>query len=264
MSALTGLPREAVLGWLCLASGLGACLGSFANVLIHRLPRGESVSGPRSRCPHCGHRVRWHDNIPIVSWLMLRARCRDCGAPISARYVCVELAGAALGALVLLRFGPSIAAVAALLFLVDLLAVAVIDWQFMIIPHSLTIAGMVLGLALSVWCPVGPGGALVGLLAGAGLILALGYGYKAVRGELGMGGGDVMLMGMVGSFTGVRGVLLVLLGGALLGTAYAAVRYRASLAGKTRLPFGTFLALAAAGACLAGEAAFRWYLDLLH
>jgi len=258
------MPREIVAAWVLAGAGAGACFGSFANVLIHRLPRNESVAGPRSRCPACGHPVRWRDNVPLLSWLLLRGRCRDCRAPISPRYLLVELAGAAAGAAALLRFGPTPAAAAGLLFLVGLVAVALIDWEHMIIPHTITVGGMAAGLALSPWCPLGPRGALLGLAVGTGLILALSWGYRLVRGQIGMGGGDVMLMGMVGAFTGVMGVLTVLFGGALLGTLYAAVRYRASLAGKTRLPFGTFLAAAGAVACLAGDAPFRWYLSLLR
>jgi leader peptidase (prepilin peptidase)/N-methyltransferase len=111
---------------------------------------------------------------------------------------------------------------------------------------------------------VGLRAALLGLAGGAGAVLALGYGYKAVRGEAGMGGGDVMLMGMVGAFTGPWGALLVLFGGALLGSVFAMVRYRGAPGGKTRLPFGTFLALAGVILCLAGDAPVRWYLARLR
>lgn len=264
MSALGDLPREFVWAWLALAAGLGACFGSFANVLVHRLPRDLSIVRPRSRCPGCGHPVRPRDNLPVLSWLLLRGRCRDCGAHIAVRYPLVEAAGAAAGVIALLRFGPGAPALAALLFLVALLAIALIDWEFMIIPHTLTVGGMVAGLALAPWTPIGLRGALLGGALGAGIVLGLARGYRLIRGADGMGGGDVMLMGMVGIFAGAWGALAVLFGGALLGTLYALARYRTTLAGKTRLPFGTFLAAAAAGLCLAGDGPLRWYLALLR
>lgn len=259
---MTPAPDPSLLAgaWLTAALVLGACFGSFANVLIHRLPRDESVAGPGSRCPACGHPIRWHDNVPVLGWLLLRGRCRDCRAAISPRYPLVELAGAAAGAAALWRWGPTPAGLGGLLFLVALLAIALIDWEHMIIPHTLTVGGMVVGLLLAPWSGRGLTSALAGGLLGAGLVLALSYGYRLVRGQIGMGGGDVMLMGMVGVFLGPWGALLVLFGGALLGAVFAVVRYGSSLSGKSRLPFGTFLAAAAALAGLAGEAAIGWYL----
>jgi leader peptidase (prepilin peptidase)/N-methyltransferase len=248
--------------WL-LVAWLGACLGSFANVLIHRLPRNQSVVRPRSRCPGCAHPIAWHDNLPVLGWLLLRGRCRHCGAPIPRRYPLVELLGAAALVVGVWRFGWGWGGFAAGLFLIDLLAIALIDWEHMIIPHTLTVGGMALGVALAPWTGLGIGGALAGLAAGAGLVLALAHGYRLLRGQVGMGGGDVMLMGMVGAFLGLRGVVVVIFGGALLGTLFAVVRHGGRLSGQSRLPFGTFLALAAAAALFAGRPLVDWYLGLL-
>ena len=261
---MTPAPDPSLLAgaWLTAALVLGACFGSFANVLIHRLPRDESVAGPGSRCPACGHPIRWHDNVPVLGWLLLRGRCRDCRAAISPRYPLVELAGALAGVVALWRFGPTPAGLSGLLFLVALLAVALIDWEHMIIPHTLTLGGMALGLLLAPWSGRGLAAAAAGGLLGAGLVVALAYGYRLVRGQIGMGGGDVMLMGMVGVFLGPWGALLVLFGGAALGAVFAVLRYGPALTGKSRLPFGTFLALAAVLAVLGGDAVVAWYRGL--
>lgn len=242
------------------AAWLGACFGSFSNVLIYRLPRDLSVVGPRSFCPHCQRQVSWYDNIPLLSWLVLGARCRRCGAGIPARYFLVEMAGGFCALLGILAYGWTIQGLAAAFFLLLLLDIAVIDWQHMIIPHTLSVSGMILGLLFAL------GGnrdfleALLGLALGAGLILAVSYGYKLLRGVVGMGGGDVMLMGMVGAFLGPWGALGTLFGGALLGTVAALTLGRGKVQGSAKLPFGTFLAAAAALVLFFGEAAFRWYL----
>lgn len=264
---MTGVATGAIdlpLWWLALTAGLiGACLGSFGNVLIYRLPRNLSYVAPRSFCPSCRTPVRWYDNLPVLSWLLLRGSCRGCGEPIGWSYPLVELGGAICALVALWRFGPSFAGLAALLLLVDLMAVACIDWRHLIIPHTLTISGMVCGLALSPWTGLGPGQALLGGVIGLASVLLLAHGYRLVRGQIGMGGGDVMLMGMVGTFLGPWGVVMVLFGGALLGSLYAVVRYGKTLSGQSRLPFGTFLAGAAGLVLLAGEPLRQWYCGLL-
>jgi leader peptidase (prepilin peptidase) / N-methyltransferase len=254
------LPRTLLLG---LAGVLGACLGSFANVLIHRLPRDLSPARGRSACPRCGQPIAWYDNVPILSWLLLHARCRHCRAPISPRYVLVEAAGAALAVAAVAACGPTWRALAAFAFLYLLGVIAVVDWGHMIIPHTLTIAGMLGGLVLAE--PAGPGLArsALGLAIGCGGVLALSHGYRLVRGQPGMGDGDAMLMGMVGAWLGPWAVAGVMGVGALLGTVYALVRGAGRLQGDAKLPFGTFLAAAAAAVFWAGPAAWKWYLGLL-
>lgn len=245
-----------------VAAVVGACFGSFSNVLVYRLPRNLSVVGPRSFCPTCENTVAWYDNIPLLSWALLRGKCRHCAAGISARYLVLEGAGVLCALVGFRRFGISLEGVGAALYLLLLVNVAIIDWQHMIIPHTLTITGMVTGLALSFFTPIGPMESGLGLLVGGGLILGVSYGYKLVRGVIGMGGGDVMLMGMVGAYQGLFGVLAVLFGGAFLGSLYAMTAMRGKPAGEAKLPFGTFLAGAAGAVLLWGEQLWQVYLGL--
>jgi leader peptidase (prepilin peptidase)/N-methyltransferase len=244
-----------------LTAWLGACFGSFSNVLIYRLPRNLSVVGPRSFCPSCEKTVAWYDNIPLFSWLILRGRCRHCPAPIPIRYFLVELAGAACVMIGIARFGWTVHGLSASFFLLLLLNIAMIDWQHMIIPHTLTISGMVIGLVLSLFGNPALPEALLGGVIGAAAVLAVSYGYKLARGVIGMGGGDVMLMGMVGVFLGPWGVPAVLFGGALFGTLFAVTAGRGRVEGASKLPFGTFLAAAAVVVLLFGKVIFTWYLS---
>jgi len=243
-----------------VATWLGLCFGSFSNVLVYRLPRNLSIVRPGSACPACSVPVKWYDNIPILSWLILRGRCRHCSAPISPRYLLLELAGAACAWAGLLRFGWTVEGAAAAVFLLLLVNVAVIDWQHMIIPHTLTVTGMVVGLAVSPFTPLGPEAAILGLLVGGAIILAISWAYKLVRGVIGMGGGDIMLMAMVGAFLGPWGAVAVLFGGAFLGSIFALTAGRFALGKTAKLPFGTFLAGAAVVVLLAGEVILAWYL----
>ncbi len=253
------LPNQALM--LAAATWLGACFGSFSNVLIYRLPRNKDVVRGRSHCPSCNHMVAWYDNIPVLSWLVLRGKCRHCRAPISPRYLAVELAGAACALIGIWRFGWTVEGLSASFFLLVLLDIALIDWEHMIIPHTLTIGGAVAGLVFSFFMVPSLPTALLGGAVGAGIILVVSWGYKLVRGVIGMGGGDVMLMGMVGIFLGPLGVLAVLFGGALLGSVYALTAGRGSVAGSAKLPFGTFLAAAAAIVLLFGRQLLALYLS---
>ncbi len=252
-------------GWfpLALAIWLGLCFGSFSNVLIYRLPRNLSVVGPRSFCPGCRRTVAWYDNIPVLSWLLLRGKCRYCRISISPRYLLVELAGAACALIGIWAGGPTLSGLSIAVFLLLLFNVAIIDWEHMIIPHTLTVTGMLLGLVSGHFAQGALGESILGLLAGGGIILIVSYGYKMIRGVVGMGGGDVMLMGMIGAFLGVWGALGVLFGGALLGSMYALLSGAGKLDGAAKLPFGTFLAVAAAIVQLFGDGLFGWYMSLI-
>jgi leader peptidase (prepilin peptidase) / N-methyltransferase len=245
------------------AMPVGLCLGSFANVLIHRLPREQQVVKGRSACPECRRTIAWYDNLPLLSWLLLRGRCRHCHATISPRYPLVELGGALLAVGCAIVLGPTMPALSAFVFLYLLGVIAIVDWQHMIIPHTLTVTGMVAGLALSEFAGPGLERSLLGLLVGGGVVLALSEGYRLLRGQAGMGGGDVMLMGMVGAFLGPWGALAVLGAGALLGTVFVVVKTAGRLEGTSRLPFGTFLAAAAALILAGGPQVWAWYLERL-
>jgi leader peptidase (prepilin peptidase)/N-methyltransferase len=245
------------------AGVVGLCLGSFANVLVWRLPRREQVVRGRSRCPHCAATIAWYDNLPLVGWLLLRGRCRRCAARISPRYPLIELAGGLIAAGCVAWLDATPAAGAAFVFLYLLGVIAVIDWQHMIIPHTLTITGMVAGLALAAVAGPGLGAAILGLLVGGGVVWLLSEGYRLLRGQAGMGGGDVMLMAMVGAFLGPWAAGAVLAAGALLGTVYVLVRGGGRVQGTAKLPFGTFLAAGAAVVLTAGPAIWTWYTGLL-
>ena len=247
---------------LTLAAVLGALFGSFSNVLIYRLPRNLSVVTPRSACPDCGAVIAWYDNVPVLSWLLLRGRCRRCREPIAVRYPLVELAGAGCAVGGVARFGWTLDGLGAAVFLLLLLDIALIHWEHMIIPHTLSVGGMVAGLVLA-GAGGGPGldRALLGLLVGGGVILTISWSWKLVRGMAGMGFGDAMLMGMVGAFLGPWSVPAVLCVGAFLGVFWALAAGRGRLEGTAELPFGTFLALAAAIVLLAGEPLAAWYLE---
>jgi leader peptidase (prepilin peptidase)/N-methyltransferase len=241
---------------------LGLCLGSFLNVVIHRLPRGESLVWPRSRCPRCGHAIRpWH-NVPVLGWLLLRGRCADCGLGISARYPAVELAGGILVVVAALAFPTPLHSLGAAWFFLSLTAVLFIDLEHRIIPDEISLGGTVLGLLLAHWT-LGLVPALLGAAAGAGGLYLVGLAYRGVRHRDGMGLGDVKLAAMLGAFLGLPGivltVLLASLLGSILGLALVAAR-RGS--GATALPFGSFLAPAAVFALLWGPRIWAWYAGL--
>ncbi|HWP38478.1 MAG TPA: prepilin peptidase [Gemmatimonadales bacterium] len=239
----------------------GAVAGSFLNVCIVRLPLDQSVVRPRSRCPRCERPIAWHDNIPLLSWLMLRGRCRHCAQPISLQYPLIEAVVAALWALAVWRYGPGPDGLAAALLGTILLGIAVTDARHYLIPDEYTIGGLVAGLGLA-WRH-GLGGfteALLGAVTGFVLLYAIAWaGEKAFKQEA-MGGGDIKMMAMVGAFVGWKGVLMTLFGGALLGTL---VFVPLTLQKKRLVPFGVFLAAAAALVFEFGDAAARWYLDFI-
>lgn len=266
MSALTHLTAATELpAGLLLAGGLllGLLLGSFLNVVVWRLPRGESVAWPGSRCPACGHAVRPRDNLPLLGWLLLRGRCRDCAAPISPRYPLVEAAGGLAAAAALLAAPSPAAAAAALLLLLALIAVFLIDLDHRLILDVITLPGVALGLLLCPLLGTARTDALLGAAGGWLVLEGVRLGYRRWRGIEGLGGGDVKLAAMLGAWLGWQGVLLTFLlgsfAGAALGLAMAA-RGRADR--LTALPYGVFLAPAAAAVVFWGRAAWSWYLGL--
>jgi len=229
---------------------LGLVSGSFLNVVIHRLPRGESVAFPGSHCPACGAPIRPYDNVPVLSWLVLRGRCRVCRAPISARYPFVELANAVLWVAVLLR-APGWADFASGAFLCSAcLALLAIDAEFRILPDRITLTGIAVGLTLSFFSRVRtPASSFAGAAIGAGGLWLVAFLYEKWKKVEGMGLGDVKMLGMIGALLGASGVVVTVLlasvAGSLVGLALVAAR-RGSL--QTALPFGVFLALGAVAA----------------
>lgn len=269
--------------WLLVLFAFGLVFGSFGNVVIWRLPRGESLSHPSSHCPTCGAPIAWYDNIPVVSWLVLRSRCRNCKAPISPRYPIVELLSGLLWVAAGVRFGQSLSALAAAAFFYLLLLLAWIDFDTMRLPNVLVgtlavlgalgvIVGAVGGLPVTplvFW--TGPrllanpiASALVGVVSGGGIILLITLAYAFVRKAQGIGLGDVKLMAAMGTFLGVYTPLAFFFG-ALVGAVYGIVS--ASHAGegaRHRFPFGPFLAIGGVVVALFGPAIWAWYAGLAH
>lgn len=238
----------------------GLCIGSFLNVVIYRLPLGQSLATPPSRCRQCGYSLRWFDNIPVLSWLFLRGRCRKCGTSVSWQYPLVELITAALFVLVvwLTPMGPLVAA--RLILVCILIALFGIDLEHQILPNVITLPGIVVGLLFSLIAPPGLKDALIGAVLGGGILYAIAAGYYLWRREEGMGMGDVKMLAMLGAFLGWKAVLVTLVfasfSGAIVGMGMMAVQ-RGGM--KYALPFGTFLALGAVAAMFAGDPLIAWY-----
>jgi len=250
---------EATAGELVLLGACGAAFGSFVNVLAYRLPRRESIVKPRSRCPGCGTTIRSRDNIPVVSWLLLRGCCRDCGMRISARYPAVELVTAAAFVVLGVKFGREAALWPALALAVILVAAAATDLEQRIIPNRLMAAGAVLALVL--WTIADPSRLPENLIAGAaagGFLLIAAIAYPA-----GMGMGDVKLAAVMGLFLGKLVGPALFLGfaaGALVGIALVAMHGPA--ARKQGVPFAPFLALGGMLALLFGAGLIDWYVEV--
>lgn len=246
------------------AAAFGLVLGSFYNVVIYRLPRGASIVTGRSKCPQCGHTVAAYDNVPVLSWLWLRGRCRSCRWRIPVRYPFVELlSGAAAGAVVW-RYGATLEALWLYAFVSILLIITFIDWDHQIIPDPLSIGGTVLGWAGAAVClDIGLVQSLVGSLVGAGLVLLIAVVYRLARKVHGMGGGDVKLMAMIGAFLGWKMVFPVLMIAALFGSIYGLYLIRRGGGdAQTAVAFGSFLAPAACLMLFAGTRLIDLYVRL--
>lgn len=257
---------------LVAVAALGLVVGSFVNVVVWRVPRGESVVRPPSACPACGHRVRTRDNVPVVSWLVLRGRCRDCGGRISTRYPLVELTTAALGCLVVLRFAgvdDGAWALPAYLYLAGLgLALALIDLDVHRLPDALVLPAYPVTLALLALASWGIGdwSALVRAVVGAAVLFGLYFVLLVVR-PGGMGFGDVKLAGVLGAALAWLGWGALVVGGFgafLLGGLYSVGLLVTGRAGRgSGIPFGPWMLLGAAVGVAVGEQAWTAYLDLL-
>ncbi|HXG56135.1 MAG TPA: prepilin peptidase [Vicinamibacterales bacterium] len=245
---------------ITLVGLLGLAIGSFLNVVIHRLPREESLVSPGSRCPDCGYALRWFDNVPVLSYALLGGRCRGCRAAISIRYPLVELITAAVFLWHYVVFGWTPLLAVRLLLAASLVTLFAIDLEHHLLPDAVTLPGIVAGLLASVFLPPGLVAALLGALLGGGILWLIGEAYFRYSGEEGMGGGDVKMLAMVGAFLGWKLVLLTLVlssvAGSLLGLGLILAR-RGGM--KQALPFGTFLALGALAASLYGDQVVTWY-----
>ena len=244
----------------------GSLVGSFLNVCIHRLPREESIVFPGSHCPACQAPIRPWDNIPILSFLLLRGRCRACDSPIAWRYPLVEGLTAVLFAATVSRFGVTLVAATLLLFVAALTVITFIDLDHQIIPNIITLPGIPLGLLAGLVLGEPPLlDRLIGALAGAGfLYLVLFYG-STFYGQDAMGEGDLNLIAMVGAFLGWRGVVVTILVGCLSGSAIGlALIGLGRLRRREHIPFGPFLALGAIAAMFFRDRLVGWYFGFLR
>ncbi len=238
------LPHELIATWFFV---FGAIVGSFLNVVIYRVPLRRSIVSPGSACPGCGKPIRWYDNIPIVSWLVLKARCRACGASIALRYPLVEMAAALLAVGTFYRWGLNVAGLEVLVFSWVCLVLALIDYDYQILPDVITYPLIVFGFGMSfaggvTWWLDSAVGAVFGALLPISVIVL----YKLIRGEEGMGWGDVKFLAGIGAVVGLGACVWILIVGALLGALVGlGLMVMGRGTAKTALPFGTFLAVAA-------------------
>lgn len=267
---------------------IGASIGSFLNVCIGRWPHNESVVAPRSRCPKCALPIAWYDNLPMVSWLLLRGKCRGCALPISIQYPIVELVVGLLWLASALYYGPTLAALRVAIFATIMLGIAVTDFKHYLIPDGFTVSGLVFLLVTAMVAVfrnepspfATPYDALIGACAGAGAVAIVGWLGEVVLKREAMGFGDVTLMAVVGAAVGPARSLLVLFIGAALGAVafvgivYPVVRLRGAPRGEQidlelgapptalpEVPFGVFLAPAAVVVLVWGDPLVSWYLS---
>jgi leader peptidase (prepilin peptidase)/N-methyltransferase len=263
------LPEPAAL---VLVAAVGLVIGSFLNVCIHRLPLGESVAFPGSRCPACRAPIRWYQNLPVLSWIALRGRCASCGARISWRYPLVEAMGGGMLVGLWLAYGRGPSFLVAALLGLPLVVLFFTDLDHQLLPDAVTLPWSALGVAVAWGNPFLDGAgwrrvalSLAGAALGSGALWAVGSIYGKLRGVEAMGMGDVKMMAMVGAFTGPQGVLFTVLAasvvGAAVGLALIPLRGRSL---RDTLPFGCFLAPAAFAALLAGRQAVDLYFRLLR
>jgi len=240
----------------------GMVIGSFLNVCIYRLPASRSIVRPRSQCPQCGHPIRVRDNIPVLSYLILRGRCRDCGVRIPLRYPMVEVLSGAFAAMAVARFGFGGQAALMFALIAALLVITFIDLDHRIIPDVITLPGIPVGLVAG-FGPglVAPAESLIGILAGGGSLFLVAWGYQLITQREGMGGGDIKLLAMVGAFVGWKGVLFTIFVASLTGTlAGMALICRRRGDMKLAVPFGPFLAVGAIAYLFIGPELWSWYI----
>ncbi len=278
----------------CVLFLLGLALGSFLNVCISRIPREQSIVTPRSHCPVCGASIRWYDNLPLLSWMFLRGRCRDCHAPISLRYPIVELLTAVLFVAFYVCFGPTWLTVKFCIFSFLLVGLLFMDAETGLLPREFTYPGILLGLVFSCIAPTDSSGtqfllhaygvglstvqvslldSVLGALLGAGFFFVSAGLYFLLRKRQGMGAGDFALIAMAGAFLGLKLTLLVIFLAPLTATVYAFMRMAHHIVGSGgarasvgemlqswEIPFGVFLSVSSLLTAFFGELLWRWYL----
>jgi leader peptidase (prepilin peptidase) / N-methyltransferase len=240
---------------------LGLVVGSFLNVCIYRLPRRESINWPGSHCTSCNRPLAWFENLPLVSWLALRGRCRSCKAAVSPIYPIVEATTGVVFVAALWLYGVTPLLAVRLLFACAMIVLFAIDLRHHLLPNVITVPGIVVGFAASLWLPPGWRSSLIGLAVGGGVLFAIGEVYYRTRGVEGMGMGDVKMLAMIGAFLGWPLMLLTLILASFVGALAGALMMVSGRGGmKAALPFGTFLALGALASAVAGDRVIDWYI----
>lgn len=240
----------------------GAAIGSFLNVCIYRLPEQQSIAKPLSQCPHCHHPIRFYDNIPLISYLILKGKCRDCGEKISWRYPLVELITAILALLLFAKFYLTLNFLVFFIFTAVLIVITFIDLDHQIIPDLLTLPGIPIFFLLAVFVVGVPWTeAAIGLLIGGGVLFAIALGYEVITKREGMGGGDIKLLALIGGFLGWKSLIFVLLFssllGAVIGIALVLIKKEDM---KYAVPFGPFLSAAAVAYLFWGDAFMQFLI----
>lgn len=285
MTFIGSLTEPALFPWIAFA--IGAAVGSFLNVVIHRLPkmmerewaaqcaelRGEtvdvgkpySIARPRSHCPACGHQITVFENIPLLSWLWLRAKCSACGARISVRYPLIELAAGVIGVYCAVRFGPGIAAIAAMVFLWAILAASAIDIDTQLLPDSITLPLLWLGLLVNISGTfVDLRSAVIGAAAGYLILWSVYWAFKIATGKEGMGFGDFKLLAAIGAWCGWQSLPLTILASSLIGAIVGVALIIIARRGKNvPIPFGPYLGAAGALSLLWGPQLTRQWLEMI-
>ena len=251
------------LGLMIFVFVFGLCVGSFLNVCIHRIPESKSIVSPGSMCPRCGQTIRFYDNIPLLSYLLLRGRCRNCRTSISIRYPLVELLSGALAVSVVLKYGLTPEAAAVYGFIAVLTVITFIDIDHRIIPDVISLPGIAaFFLAARLVPSVTWKDSLIGILAGGGSLLLVAWIYHLVTRKEGMGGGDIKLLAMIGAMVGWKGVLFTIFVSSATGTVIGLIVMlvqRRNL--KLAVPFGPFLAFGAVAYLFVGPQVIQWYLQ---
>ena len=241
----------------------GLLVGSFLNVCIYRLPRRESLMWPGSHCTRCDRSLAWFENVPVLSWMVLRGRCRTCGEGISAVYPLVEIVTASIFAGGYLVYGLTPLLAVRLLFACAMIVLFMIDLRHRILPNAITVPGIVAGLVFSAILPPGWLASLIGVIVGGGLLFVIAEGYYRLRGIEGLGMGDVKMLAMIGAFLGWQLTLVTLVLASFSGSIVGVGLIAAGRGGmQAALPFGTFLAIGALVAAVSGDAILAWYISL--
>ena len=244
----------------------GLIIGSFLNVCIFRLPRSKSIVFPGSMCTQCGAKIPFYDNIPVLSYLWLKGKCRFCKATISPRYPLVEFISALMATSLFLRFGISLETPVYYVFFASLIVITFIDIDHHIIPDIISLPGIPVFFAASfILSVISPLDSLIGILAGGGSLYAVAWVYTAITKKEGMGGGDIKLLAMIGAAIGWKGVIFTIFVSSTLGSAIGIIIMTVTQKNmKLIIPFGPFLSMGAMVYIFFGPELIHWYLNLLH